>query len=301
MTMPNFLIIGTQKAGTTALYYYLKQHPQIYMSSLKEPHFFALEGQKLDFRGPHEQEEINSISVTDIEAYRALFQGVLDETAIGEASAMYLYSSKAPERIHHYIPDAKLIAILRDPAKRAYSSFSQMTRDGRESLTSFAQALQEEEKRIRHHWVPIYYYQQMGFYYTQLKRYFDTFGQDQIRVYLYEDLNTKPGSVLQDIFRFLGVDHTFAPDTSLRHNVSGIPKNKVLHTFLGNQYPIKSLFKPLIPERLRQRLVVSLQNLNLEKSPSLSPELRKQLVNVYREDILKLQDLIQRDLSEWLD
>lgn len=302
MTMPNFLIIGAAKSGTTALYHYLKQHPQVYMSPMKEPHFFAFEGEKLDFQGPWDtQEQLNHVSITSLDTYRLQFQGVSNEVAIGEASALYLYIPRTPERIRYYIPDAKLIAILRNPVERAYSAYTFLTREGREPLTDFAQALREEKNRISHNWVPLYYYQQLGFYYAQLKRYFDAFEQDQIRVYLYEDLNMNSAGMLQDIFRFLNVDDSFIPDMDLKHNVSGIPKNKALNTFLRTRYPIKSIFKPLLPERLRRRLIVSLQNLNLDKPPSLLPKLRKQLVEVYREDILNLQDLIQQDLSKWLD
>lgn len=300
MLMPNFLIIGAAKAGTTALYYYLKQHPQIYMSPVKETNFFALEGEKLDFRGPGDREAINSFSITDLESYLLQFQGVSNEIAIGEASPLYLYSPKAPERIKFYIPNAKLIAILRNPVERAYASFLHLIRDGREFFTDFAQALQEEKARIQNNWEHIWHYEQMGFYYTQLKRYYDIFRHSQIKVYLYEDFKTRPVSVLQDIFRFLGVDDTFSPDMYIRPNVSGIPKNKVMHTFLTKPNPIKTILKPFFPARLRQRIVTSLKNRNLVK-PELSPEIRKQLLQVYREDIMKLQDLIQRDLSKWLE
>lgn len=303
MTMPNFLIIGAAKAGTTALYSYLKQHPQIYMSPNKEPHFFAFEGENVNFGGTAgDQEWLNRFAITDIQTYRLQFQGVSKQIAIGEASALYLYIPKAVERIHHYIPDVKLLAILRNPVERAYSAFLYQIRDDLEPITDFAQALREETTRIHNNWVPIYYYQQMGFYYTQMKRYFDTFDRAQIRVYLYEDFTTNTISILQDIFRFLGVDDTFAPDVSLRHNVSGIPRNKALHTFLGQEHhPIKTILKPLLPKELRRRVMLILQNRNLDKPPSLPPELRRQLIEVYREDILNLQDLIQRDLSKWLE
>lgn len=300
MVMPNFLIIGAAKAGTTALYYYLKQHPQIYMSPVKETNFFALEGEKLNFRGPGDHEAINSFSITDLESYLLQFQEVSNEIAIGEASPLYLYSPKAPERIKFYIPNAKLIAILRNPVERAYASFLHLIRDGRESFTDFTQALQEEEARIQNNWEHIWHYKQMGFYYNQLKRYYDTFAPGQIKVYLYEDFKTRPVSVLQDIFRFLGVDDTFIPDMSIRPNVSGIPKSKVMHSFLTKPNLIKTILKPFFPARLRQRIVTSLKNRNLVK-PELSPEIRRYLIQVYKEDIMKLQDLIQRDLSKWLE
>lgn len=134
MTLPNFLVIGAHKAGTTALYNYLKQHPQVYMSPAKEPRFFALEGKNLKFLGP-KKDPGNRCRFTTLEAYRELFQGVSSEVAIGEASTLYLYSQEAPKRIQHYIPDAKLIAILRNPIKRAYSNFVHAMQDDREVLT----------------------------------------------------------------------------------------------------------------------------------------------------------------------
>ncbi len=305
MTLPNFLIIGAMKSGTTSLYHYLKQHPQIYMSSLKEPNFFALEGSNLDFDGAEGKERIQRWvkreSVTDIEEYRALFRGAAGELAIGEASPMYLYSPEAPYRIRYYIPEAKLITILRNPVERAYSAFLYMRRDGREPLKEFHQALQAEEGRMRDKWEWIWHYRHVGFYYAQLKRYFDVFDKEQIKVYLYEDLRADLPNVLQDIFRFLEVDEAFVPDTSLRHNVSGIPKTGLLPRLTFRRNPVKTVLRPLLPQGLRQRISVSLKSRSLVEAPPLAPEIRRELLEGYRDDILKLEDLIEWDLSGWLD
>jgi len=299
MTTPNFLIVGAAKAGTTSLYYYLRQHPQIYMSPAKEPSFFAFEGEKLDFPAGTISKDFLAQLKTDIESYCELFKGVSREIAIGEASAIYLYNPKAPERIKHYIPTVKLIAILRNPVERAYSDFLHHIREGNEPLMDFAQAIQEEEARIRNNWGWGFHYVQKGFYFTQLRRYFEKFNQNQIKVYLYEDLEDNPIAVLQDIFHFLGVDETFIPDTSLRYNVTGIPRSRLLHRFLIKPNFIKAPFKPLFPEKLRKRMVMYLKNRNLVKPP-LPPRVRNWLIRLYRDDILRLQDLIQRDLSQWL-
>ena len=146
MSMPNFLIIGAAKSGTTSLYAYLEQHPQAYLSPKKEPEFFSYEGREVDFNGPKGEEQANhgikQHITANIEEYRALFRGASDEKAIGEASTMYLYSPQAPSRIKHYIPKVKLIAIFRNPVDRAYSTFSYLTLQGREPLSEFSQALQ---------------------------------------------------------------------------------------------------------------------------------------------------------------
>jgi hypothetical protein len=252
---------------------------------------------KPDHRGPGD-EKFNHTAVTKIEGYVALFKDVTIETAIGEASTNYISIPKASERIKHYTPDARLLVILRHPTERAYSSFLYLIRDGREPLRDFAQAIEEGPQRILHNWALIWDYKHMGFYYAKLKRYFDLFDKSQIRVYLYDDFSANPVRLLQNIFQFLGVDDTFAPDVSLRHNVSGIPRSRFLHRLLTQQSMIKSTFEWLVPEGWRRRF--SLQKQNLIKPPLLS-NLRRQLIEEYREDILKLQELIQRDLSKWLE
>ena len=298
MTLPNFLIIGAPKAGTTALYHYLSEHPQIYMSPVKEPKFFAFEGEQINFCGPG---DLKKDYVTDIEAYKTLFSKVSQEIAIGEASPGYLHSAQAPERIHHYIPDAKLIVIIRDPVERAYSHFLSLVRQDLEPLTDFTQAMETEEERIRNNWSPRWLYKQRGFYYAQLKRYFDLFDRSQIRVYIHKDFKTNSVGVLQDIFQFLDVDDTFVPDTSQKHNATYTHRNKVLHKLLKEQNPIKSILKPLLSSPLRQGIKTNIRNLNTGKRPQLQPKIRKQFIEEYREDILKLQELIQRDLSGWLE
>ena len=296
MIMPNFSIIGAAKAGTTSLYGYLVQHPQVYMSPIKEPRFFALEGEKLDFRGP--TQIINQTSVTTLKEYSQLFEEVTSQTAIGEASTIYLSHPKAPERIKHYIPDIKLIAILRDPSERAFSSYLHLVRDGYETL-NFAEALEAEASRIKENWQPLWYYKERGLYYQQLQRYFERFEPEQIKIYLYEDLAVDSTGVTQDIARFLGIDDTFAPDLE-RKNVSGIPKNRLVQNLLTRKNPLKSVLKPLLPESLRQSVIQNISKRNLGAKPTLSPQMRQHLIAIYREDILKLQELIQRDLSSWL-
>ena len=277
MTMPNFLVIGAQKTGTTALHRYLDEHPRVYMSPVKETNFFALEGEELDFRGPRNREVLegseNVASVTDIKVYRRLFEAVSDEAAIGEASPLYLYSPKAAERIRHYVPEAKLVAVLRNPVERAYSCYLMMLACGRETITDFSRALKEEERRIQDKWEHAWHYKRMGFYYPQMRRYFDTFDRDQIQVHLHEDLDADTPGILRKLFRFIGVVHTFVPNVSVRHNVSGVPKEGTPSTGPGERSFL---------------------------TPPLTPEVRSVLASEYREDILRLQDLVERDLSEWL-
>src|SRR5687768_16600815 len=239
MTMPNFLIIGAMKSGTTALYYYLEQHPEIYMSPVKEPNFFSAQ-----------EQENAADTVTDIGTYQQLFGGAAGKKAIGEASHSYLYDPGAAAEIRRYVPEARLIAIFRNPIDRAYSHFLHMVRSGAEPLDDFAQALQEEEVGI-HKERTFQDYIGRGLYYNQLRRYFGTFPREQVRVYLYEDLSGAPISAVQDAFRFLKVDDSFVPDVFLRRNVSGHPRYKTLDRLLRSQSRIKHAAKIYLPARLR--------------------------------------------------
>lgn len=300
MIMPNFVIIGAQKSGTTSLYHYLEQHPQVYMSPVKEPKFFALEGEPFnpEPRGPGGLTRIKGIR--DLESYQKLFDGVSNEIAIGEASPVYICTPKAIQRIKFYIPDTKLIAILRHPVDRAYSHYVHWVQRGLEPFNAnFMDVWRSEEQRIRDNWSLNYYYKQRGFYCQQLSAYYEQFDPQKIRVFLYEDLRSNPINLAQDIFRFLGVDDSFIPDISEKYNISKLPNNQTLHQMLTKPNPIRSFLRPLFPKAMRQQIKSFLKEKNKTK-PQLDPQIRAQLIQDYKDDILKLQDLIQRDLSHWL-
>lgn len=299
MVLPNFLIIGAAKSGTTSLYYYLNQHPEIYMSTLKEPHFFSFEGERLSFRRAENQPDpINQKAITNLDQYAQLFNGVTTEKRIGEASPSYLHTPKAADRIKFYIPEAKLIAILRHPAERAYSAFMGQylygVQSGEPYLKDFSEAINSEEKFIQENWTPIFFYKKLGFYYEQLSYYYQLFPKDQIHICLNEDLQRNSQKILENIFQYLEVDEQFIPNTSQVVGASGVPKNKFLYR-LAKKSMIKSILKPLMPAGIGQRL-----EKNMLSKPKMSPETRRKLVDLYRDDVLKLQDLIQRDLSHWL-
>ena len=302
MTMPNFLVIGVAKAGTTSLYHYLRQHPQIFMSPVKEPGFFTFLNNPPAFCGPG-AENIRKRVIIQQGDYEALFHAVSEETALGEASAVYLSSyhpEVTAENISRYIPHVRLIAILRQPADRAYSHFTFNRQLGIEPTSDFIQALAEEPTRICAGWRPGCRYRLNGFYYANIKPYFERFPREQIRVYLMEDWLNEPREFFRDLFGFLGVDDTFMPDTTRRHNVTYHPRSQLLEALLRKRHPFKTLLRALLPQLWRDKMVSMIVSLNRTKPPPLDPELRRQLTEGYRDDILQLQDLIGRDLSHWL-
>jgi len=301
MTFPNFLIIGAAKSGTSSLYMYLKQHPQVFMSPVKEPHFFSFNNQTKMTTGPgdpiHE-------AITDFKEYEALFDGATTEKAVGEASTSYLYRPEAPERIHDVLPDVKLIAILRNPADRAFSAYMHVVRDQRETAKTFSEALALEKERKHAGWEPIWHFTSVGRYYEQLSRYYALFNRDQIRLFLYEDLAADQENLLREVYQFLNVNADFTPGSLVRYNVSGELRSKFMNRVIKGLFhrpnPIRWLSRKIFPEKWRLNAATWVRHQNLLKR-KFSPEVRRQLIETFREDILKLQDLINKDLSQWLE
>lgn len=290
--LPTFLGIGVEKAGTSSIYEYLNQHPQVYMSPVKETKFLQCDWQTLD-------PQARQVKINTFEKYAALFDGVTDEVAIGEFSPNYLFNHETSvECIQHYFPKAKLVVILRDPADRAHSDHLMHIRD---AINKQVRSLSDQIKYSPQKSFTI----RKGYYYEGLKHFIDTFDTEQIKVYLYEDLHQDSIALMQDLYQFIGVDGSFIPDLAVRKQTSQVPKSKSLNYLLRQQNPVRSFAAAalrFLPEATRYRIRSGLMNLNSKAkgSVALSKEDRAQLINLYRDDILKLQTLIDRDLSAWL-
>ena len=295
-SLPNFLLIGAEKSGSTSVYGHLRAHPEIFMSRVKEPLFFAFEGRKVDFKGPGD-ESINRRVVTDFGDYQALFAGSEGHRAVGEASVSYLYYPESAERAAKYVPHAKLIAILRCPADRAFSNYQHAIREQRETL-SFDRALRTEPERVIANWSPFFHYKAKGWYHAQLKHWMQHFPPSQFLVLLYDDLNKDPLGAMRRIYGFLGVDPEFRPTLTVRQNVSGKPRSPWLHQFIKQDSPVHALARMALPSKLRAHVKAELIRINLSRSSAQSAT-RGHLLSEYAPDLAKLQDLIGRDLSAW--
>ena len=297
---PTFLILGAMKAGTTALYTQLGTHPEVFMSPVKEPNYFAFAGQDLNFQAPIDRrpDGINHTSITDWDAYRALYDAADPDQARGEASHTSLYWPDAANNVKRRVPDARLIAILRNPVERAYSEYLHFRRDGDEPLDSFAAALDAEEERIRNGWA-MGRYVDRGRYDEQLARYVQRFDREQLRVVLHEDLLQSPETVLRSLCSHIGVDPSVELQRDRRVNKSGVPENPWVHAVLTGLQPVRDALGPLIPDRVVD-WANALKNRNLEK-PAMRPATRRRLIDRYRPHVRALEDLLDRDLSHWLD
>jgi hypothetical protein len=307
MTLPNFLVIGAAKAGTTSLEMYLRQHPEIFFNATwKELRFYAYDGRPPAYDGPGDVVS-NRHTITTLAAYEAQFREAAGRKAVGEVSPVYLYSPRAPERIAHYTPDVKLIAVLRNPVERAYSHYLHLRRDRRETETSFARALALEEERIRRNWEWSWHYRRVGLYHEQLARYVARFDRSRIRIFLYDDFQRDPCGVIGEILRFLEVDDAFVPDTSVRHNVSGLPRSRSFPRALmrTRTYLLDKLapVEPYIPSALWRgggTTIWALYNANFAKPP-IEDGVRRELVDYFRDDVRRLERLVGRDVSHWLE
>ena len=285
MRLPNFIVGGALKAGTTSLNSYLKQHPEVYMSPMKEPRYFAY-----DPAGSHNgngEDQGLHFPVTTLEEYGALFAGVTNETAVGEVSPHYIISTSAPQRIKAIVPDVRLVFSLRHPIKRAYSVYWQAVRLGNEDRP-VEEALTDAEHRVRN-----------GRYYALLRNWYEVFDAAQIKIILFDDLARDALGTFHDVCRFLAVNDTFVPDLTIR-NKGGALKNQRLGRFyeqLKNS-SLKQTIDPLIPQRLRDKMN-DVRNQNFEEPPPIPPAVTARLQAYYRDDIEQLETFLGRDLSAW--
>lgn len=286
MPLPDFFVIGACRSGTTALFHALIQHPDVFMPAVKEPHFFLSPEERsgLDAAArPGLRRRGFSGPVTDPHHYLALFEGGSGHQALGEASTGYLASPWAARRIRGSIPEAKLVAVLRNPVDRAHAHYWFDVMWDFAPAPSFEQSLSREQARGAP-CGPLGHFDH-GLYHRHLSVYYELFPPAQIRVYLYEQWRDSPRDLLRDLFTFLGVDSSFEP--GLRNcNVTRAPRSRRLRRLAVNS-SLPGL------DRLDRRH-------NLVRPPPMRPETRAALLECYAPDIERLQTLIGRDLSHWL-
>ena len=295
--LPNFLIIGAHKCGTTSLYEYLRQHPQVFMPQLKEPSFFTFENQNLD-HFPAMKRNV----VTRFEDYADLFREANGYAAVGEASPMYFKCSYSAANIKRHLPHARLILILRNPLERAYSHFQMELRNGTVKSRNFAEAIHEYE--LLPDGIRYQRYIHDGKYFTLLKPYLDLFGAENILVLLFDQLRSDPFGLMKSVFEFLGIDDEFMPDLSEKHNEGGLWRNPLWKVYYRNIHPALGTLAETLPEDMRARLAAGAKKMRrsaVVKPPELSAQTKTELTVLFREEILKLQDLIRQDLTGWLE
>lgn len=286
---PNFFIVGAAKAGTTSLHAYLSKHPDVFMSALKEPHYFASFELKPEFD--------NFLPVIrDLRSYQELFRGSEDSRAVGESSPSYLCDPDAATLIKSAIPDAKIIISLRNPVQRAFSHYLMEYHAGRESLP-FEEAVQADLSRSEKGWGRSFQYVELGLYADQVERYLSTFGRSRVSVILFEDLIRKTPTVMSDIATFLGINPSGYPQSAFDdvYFPFEATRSRLARRVL-RWSSLRHWSRNWVPQEVR-RVVRNRLLYRASDKPQLKGETRKALASRFESDLLRLEGILARDLS----
>ena len=295
--LPTFFIVGAPKGGTTAMYSYLRAHPDLFLPERKELRYF---GADLEIRDRH---KLSS------EEYLAYFADAPDGATIGTAYVWYLFSRLAASEIRAFSPNARIIAMLRDPVEMIPALHSEHLSNGNEDLSDLGLALDAEKDRAQGRRIPPHAHLPQGLLYSrvpryseQLERYFDSFGRDRVLVVLYDDFRTDPGAVYAAALRFLGVDDEFRPPSFERINTNRkIRSERVRHFLSRPPDRARRVIRAVVPAGLRRGLYDRAHRLNIrhvEREP-MPAAVRARLSAMFADEIANLSALLGRDLSSW--
>jgi hypothetical protein len=298
--MPDFLVIGAPKAGTTALHAALARQPGLYMSAIKEPKFFLSDGPPPTKGGPGDALTYRE-HVWRRADYEALFDPAPAGTLRGESTPLYLYDHAAIRRIQDAVPDARLIVIVRDPVERAHSNWTHLWSAGLEPIGDFVRACAEEERRIAAGWSSFWHYAGLGLYGEQLEYLFTLFPREQVLVIRYRLLVDEPAQTLDRICAFLGVETGVLAEIP-RENVTSHPESTLVHSAVSLAQRTASAVGTLIPglttATLTGPLERYLQRHSRERQP-LSWEQRQELLPRFETDIKLLEDILGESFADW--
>lgn len=289
--LPNFFIVGAPKAGTTSLYYYLKRHPEVFMSSIKEPNYFSYD-ETIKQNLYHKEKGVGTL-----EEYLELFASANGRhKAVGEASVSYLFYPSVAAKIKEMVPDAKIIMSLRNPVDRAFSHYYM------EHKLGYVNVPLEDivNKKSKHKYAHLWYqqYVELGLYYEQVKRYLDIFGKDNVRIFIYDELSENMEGMILNVFDYLGIDRSYIPELEGKYNTYSTPRNTFFHAIYA-QKNLRSLARKIIPDD-KVELIKNLF-LTRRKKPDKHDETVDLMHEIYKPDIIQLEKLLNKDLSRWYE
>ncbi|NNC95215.1 MAG: sulfotransferase [Chitinophagales bacterium] len=297
--LPDFFIVGAPKCGTSAVASYLREHPDIFMPYRKELHHFATDLYKSDSRQ------------FDKSFFYSFFEEAKNEQIVGDASVFHLYSKTAAINIKQFNPEAKILMFLRNPTDMLYSYHSQLTYNGDENLPDFEEAIKAEEDRKKGIRIPsdvkfpsMLYYSDVVRFTEQIKRYYDVFPKEQIKIIIFDDFKSNTNSVYAEILRFLNVDNSFNPDFKVI-NPNKVSRSPILRRIYGKKPAfIEQIGRLVLPsKKLRRKLLQKVKSANTKHvaRPKLQADTKAELILKFKPEVQKLEDLIERDLSSWYE
>jgi hypothetical protein len=301
--LPQFVIAGAPKAGTTALHAALATHPQLYLSPVKEPKYYLTDGRPPPpdrQRGPGDAHSAQEW-VWRREEYLALFDGALEGSVRGESTPFYLYDRESHRRLVADVPDIKVIAVVRDPVDRAYSNWSHLRADGLEPEADFAAALRAERQRISDGWAPFWHYRGLGRYGEQLRDLYRHVPREQVLLLRYRQLVDTPRETLDRVSGFLGVAtglaHVVAPE-NVKPFVADTARHRVLSAAVRSGAALGAYVPPQVWRSLSRPLVAAL-HAGRTSRPALSVEARREALEPLLPDIALLEELTGESFGDW--
>ena len=305
-----FYIVGAAKSGTTSLYHYLDKHPDVYMSPIKEPHYFCKDIRSENFNRRYQKEVCFDIDkylekmvlekkhiayIDSFEKYSQLFREQINEKIAGEASTGYLYSEVAAEKIYKFNSDAKIVIVLRNPIERAFSHWIMDLRSSNVCRSSFCEAIREDQDSTRKGWGKSHLYIEIGLYHKQVKRYLDVFPREKVLILFYDELRDNPTDFFKKLFNFLKIEY-LSIDVTQRYNSASIPKYTTLNAIM-KKIRLNQLATKYFPESIKKKVKNALSTSdNLLK---LTTDDRANTLSYFEADIMSFEKLIGRDLSAW--
>lgn len=298
---PDLFIVGAAKCGTTSMYEYLREHPEVFMSPRKEPRYFAPD---LQTGIPGKDLEYGK----DLVRYLGLYKDATDEKRLGEASVRYIYSKDAPRLIHEFQPDAYIVAMIRNPVDMMFSLHGHRFAGGSEDIADFEEALAAEEdrrqgRRLQRYSIPeVHQYRARARFSEQLPRWFEAFGRERVHVIVFEDFVREPEATFRRLLEFLEVDPDYQPPSFSARNPRHEPKSQALRAVLRSSVPqwlVWSALPRVVGEANAHRIMKPFRRMNRKTAakPRLSPELRRRLEDELAPDVERLSQLLDRDLS----
>ena len=310
---PNLFVVGAAKCGTTALYKFLSLHPEVYMSPIKEPHFFSKDIRYSNFSNQYKRrnyfnskkyfskEKLDYMQIAFIENeedYMSLFKGSTGEKYLGEISNGYLISKNAHQEIYNFNRDAKIIMILRNPLERAFSHWRQENRSGFSKSNSFYNDIIYDYSLNDEQWGgKSNTYVQLGLYSKQIKKYLNLFPESNIKVLFYDDLVSKPIELRKDLFKFLNIKEIDI-DFSERHNSDFEGRNSLIKNLFKKYRSVDHKMKYWIPNFIKS---ISKKLLFKQKSDriEIAGDEKIKLNKLFLSDIILVENILNVNLEKW--
>nr|WP_321221282.1 sulfotransferase [uncultured Psychroserpens sp.] len=293
--LPDFLIVGAAKCGTTSLGDYLNEHKNMFICNPKEPKYLTYSFLKDAYKGKGD-DFTKKKAIKTLEGYKNLFKKAKTNQFKGETSVdlLYYYDKSIPV-IKEVLGDPKIIIMLRNPSKRAFSAYSHLVRDGRETL-SYIEGLKKEDERMDEDYEFIWAYKDASFYADSTKAFLENF--TNVKVIIFEEFIKNQEEIINEVLEFLGVKNDSNKFNEVHRNISGKPKSQLLNTLLLKDSFVKTILKNILPSSFRARVKYVIQKNNLK--PIVTKDVEANYLNgVFDNDINKLQNILGKDLSLW--